>query len=75
MCPKYTQLRSSMHDLPEIRKVKDSNKELFRELTNFTGIPIATIEDVGSLYSTLTAEVTFIQLDLQNNRHLIFFKS
>ncbi|XP_020281945.1 lysosomal acid phosphatase-like isoform X2 [Pseudomyrmex gracilis] len=55
-CPKYTQLRSSVHDLPEIRKVEDNNKELFRELTNFTGIPIATIEDVGSLYSTLTAE-------------------
>ncbi|KAL6424210.1 hypothetical protein ACFW04_009812 [Cataglyphis niger] len=55
-CPKYTQLRSLTNDLPEIRKVHEDNKQLFDELSNFTGMPITTIDDVSSLYSTLTAE-------------------
>ncbi|GAB1868480.1 Lysosomal acid phosphatase [Camponotus japonicus] len=55
-CPKYTQLRTSANDLPEIRKIQEDNKQLFDELTNLTGMSITTIDDVSSLYSTLTAE-------------------
>ncbi|XP_029675361.1 prostatic acid phosphatase-like [Formica exsecta] len=55
-CPKYTLLRTLANDLPEVRKVHEDNKQLFDELSNFTGMPITTIDDVSSLYSTLTAE-------------------
>lgn len=55
-CPKYTQLRTSANDLPEVRKIQEDNKQLFDELTNLTGMSITTIDDVSSLYSTLTAE-------------------
>ncbi|XP_029178114.1 prostatic acid phosphatase-like [Nylanderia fulva] len=55
-CPKYTQLRSSVNDLPEIRKVHEDNKQLFEELSNFTGMPITTVDDVSSLYNTLLTE-------------------
>lgn len=59
-CPKYTQLRTSADDLPEVRKMNEDNKQLFDELTNLTGMSIRNIDDVSSLYSTLTAEVNFI---------------
>ncbi|XP_071564813.1 prostatic acid phosphatase isoform X1 [Temnothorax nylanderi] len=55
-CPRYTQLRSSANDLPEVRKVHEDNKQLFAELSNFTGMPITTVDDVSSLYATLSAE-------------------
>lgn len=55
-CPRYTQLRSSANNLPEIRKVHEDNKQLFAELSNFTGMSIMTADDVSSLYATLTAE-------------------
>ncbi|XP_011699163.1 PREDICTED: testicular acid phosphatase homolog [Wasmannia auropunctata] len=55
-CPRYTQLRSSVYDLPEVQKVHEDNKQLFAELSNFTGMPIRTFEDVTSLYGTLSAE-------------------
>lgn len=61
-CPKYTQLRTSVNDLPEVRKIHEDNKQLFDELSNFTGMPITTVDDVSSLYSTLTAEVNFIPI-------------
>ncbi|KAL0129356.1 hypothetical protein PUN28_004216 [Cardiocondyla obscurior] len=62
-CPRYTQLRSSVYDLPEVRKMHDDNKQLFAELTNVTGMPISTIDDVSSLYATLAAE-DYMGLDL-----------
>ncbi|XP_012223831.2 prostatic acid phosphatase [Linepithema humile] len=55
-CPKYTRLRTSVNDLPEVRQVHEDNQQLFEQLTNFTGMPIANADDVSSLYSTLTAE-------------------
>ncbi|XP_071649114.1 prostatic acid phosphatase [Temnothorax longispinosus] len=55
-CPRYTQLRSSANDLPEVRKVHEDNKQLFAELSNFTGMPITNVDDVSSLYATLSAE-------------------
>ncbi|XP_018314614.1 prostatic acid phosphatase isoform X2 [Mycetomoellerius zeteki] len=56
MCPRYTQLRSSTNDLPEVRKLHEDSKQLFAELSNFTGMPIMTVDDVSSLYATLSAE-------------------
>ncbi|XP_019698349.1 venom acid phosphatase Acph-1 isoform X2 [Harpegnathos saltator] len=55
-CPKYTQLRNSVNDLPEVQTVYENNKVLFEELTNFTGMPIANADDVSSFYATLVAE-------------------
>lgn len=60
-CPKYTRLRTSVNDLPEVRQVHEDNQQLFEELTNLTGMPITSVDDVSSLYSTLKAEV-FIYL-------------
>lgn len=56
-CPKYTQLRDLVNDLPEVQRVYESNKILFEELTNFTGMQIANADDVSSFYATLAAEV------------------
>ncbi|KAG5322139.1 ACPH1 phosphatase, partial [Acromyrmex heyeri] len=56
MCPRYTQLRSSANDLQEVRKLHEDSKQLFAELSNFTGMPITTVDDVSSLYATLSAE-------------------
>lgn len=55
-CPKYTRLRTSVNDQPEVRQVHEHNQQLFAELTNLTGMPITNVGDVSSLYSTLTAE-------------------
>lgn len=60
MCPRYTQLRSSTNDLPEVRKLHEDSKQLFAELSNFTGMPIMTVDDVSSLYATLSAEVAYL---------------
>ncbi|XP_018403742.1 PREDICTED: prostatic acid phosphatase-like isoform X2 [Cyphomyrmex costatus] len=62
-CPKYTQLRSSANDLPEVQKVHEDSKQLFTELSNFTGMPITTVDDASSLYATLTSE-KYMNLDL-----------
>ncbi|XP_036143245.1 prostatic acid phosphatase isoform X4 [Monomorium pharaonis] len=56
MCPRYAQLRSSVNDLPEIRKVHQDNKQLFRELSNFTGMPFMTVDHITSFYDMLIAE-------------------
>lgn len=64
-CPKYAQIRSNILELPEIQRVQNENKQLYEELTNLTGMAIASPEDVGSLYSTLKAEET-MNLTLPN---------
>lgn len=56
-CPRYTQLRNSVDDLPEVQRIYENNKPLFEELTDFTGMQIANADDVNSFYSTLAAEV------------------
>ncbi|XP_034180104.1 prostatic acid phosphatase isoform X1 [Osmia lignaria lignaria] len=55
-CPKYTKLRQTVNSLPEVQKVQEDNKQLYKKLTNLTGMVISNPADVGSLYSTLTAE-------------------
>lgn len=56
-CPKYTKLRQTVNSLPEVQKIQEDNKQLYKKLTNLTGMVISSPADVGSLYSTLTAEV------------------
>lgn len=56
MCPKYTKLRRSLVELEEVQQVQRDNAPLYEQLTNITGMPISTPDDVGSLYSTLKAE-------------------
>lgn len=57
-CPKYAQTRNNILELPEMQNVQNENKQLYKELTNLTGMTIASPEDVSSLYSTLKAEET-----------------
>ncbi|XP_025996008.1 prostatic acid phosphatase isoform X1 [Solenopsis invicta] len=56
MCPRYAQLRSSVNDMPEIRKIHQDNKQLFAELSNFTGMPFTTVDNVASFYDLLIAK-------------------
>lgn len=56
-CPKYAQARNTILQLPEVQNVQNENKQLYEELTNLTGMTIASPDDVSSLYSTLKAEV------------------
>lgn len=65
-CPRYAQLRSSANNEPEVRKIHEDNKQLFVELSNFTGMSITTVDDVSSLYATLTAEVIYPRLLLHD---------
>jgi len=37
----------------------EDNKQLFAELSNFTGMPITIVDDISSLYATLVAEVDY----------------
>lgn len=55
-CPKYAKSRHAIMDSPEVLSMQRDNKKLYEELTNLTGMPISSPGDVGSLYSTLTAE-------------------
>ncbi|XP_014609330.1 PREDICTED: lysosomal acid phosphatase-like isoform X1 [Polistes canadensis] len=57
-CPKYGQTRNMILRLPEVQEVQNKNEQLYEELSNLTGMTIATPDDVSSLYSTLKAEET-----------------
>ncbi|XP_026671878.1 prostatic acid phosphatase-like isoform X2 [Ceratina calcarata] len=55
-CPKYAKSRDAINSFPEVLSTQRDNKKLYEELTNLTGMSISSPGDVGSLYSTLTAE-------------------
>lgn len=55
-CPRYTKLRRMVMENVQVEKVQEDNALLYEKLTNITGMPIASPDDVGSLYSTLRAE-------------------
>lgn len=59
-CPKYTELRGSVNNLPEVQEVYKNNEALFEELTNFTGMQMKNADDVSSFYATLAAEVCIV---------------
>lgn len=55
-CPRYTETVNEVFKTPEIVALLEANKELFTNLTDITGLKIATPDDVQSLFSTLKAE-------------------
>lgn len=55
-CPRYYEALEEVFELPEVKKVLEENAQLFKELTEHTGMNISTPDDVQSLYSTLRAE-------------------
>jgi len=58
-CPRYYEAVEEIYQLPEVKSEIEKNKILFDELTQHTGMPIKTPDDVQSLYSTLRAETEF----------------
>jgi prostatic aicd phosphatase len=57
-CPRYyEELHRVMNE--DFKSDLERESKMMEELTNFTGIPIKTPDDVQSLYSTLKAEVEF----------------
>lgn len=55
-CPRYGEALEEVFATPELRGVQDENQELYKKLTEITGLKISTPDDVQSLYSTLRAE-------------------
>ncbi|KAL1123351.1 hypothetical protein AAG570_002436, partial [Ranatra chinensis] len=55
-CPRYAEAMDALLKDPEIKTKLDSYKELNEYLTEKTGMPINTPDDVQSIYSTLKAE-------------------
>lgn len=55
-CPRYYEAVEEVLASNDVRKVLDDNAQLFKELTEHTGMSIKTPDDVQSLYGTLRAE-------------------
>lgn len=55
-CPRYYEAVDEVFATAELQKVLSDNEQLLAELSNHTGMPIKTPDDVQSLYSTLRAE-------------------
>lgn len=55
-CPRYHEALDEVFELPEVKQVFEDNAQLFKELTEHTGMDIKSPDDVQSLYSTLRAE-------------------
>lgn len=58
-CSRFHEAVEEVLELPEVRKVIDENQQLLDELTEHTGMPIKTPDDVQSLYGTLRAEAEY----------------
>ncbi|KAG8235722.1 hypothetical protein J437_LFUL016357 [Ladona fulva] len=59
-CAQYHyELERVLREDENVKKVFEENDALFKELTDITGMPITTPEDVQSLYNTLLAEDLF----------------
>lgn len=69
-CPRYYEALEEVLELPEVKKVSEENAELFKNLTELTGMPIKSAEDVSSLYSTLRAETEYgLKLPAWTNKY------
>lgn len=55
-CPRYYEALKEVFESPELKQVQSDNEELYKELTELTGMDIKTPDDIQSLYSTLRAE-------------------
>ena len=58
-CPRYNEALEEVFETEELKKVAKDNAQLYQELTEHTGAPVKTPEDVSSLYSTLRAETEY----------------
>ncbi|XP_053957228.1 prostatic acid phosphatase-like [Anastrepha ludens] len=58
-CPRYFEAYAEVMQLPEVRADLARYESLFKNLTELTGKPINSAEEVGSLYITLLAEKEF----------------
>lgn len=58
-CPRYHEELERVF-AEDLADVMAENKQLFDNLTEITGMPIKTPDDIQSLYSTLKAEVCAI---------------
>lgn len=58
-CPRYHEAVDEVLASDEVQKVLKENAQLFQELTEHTGMPIKTPDDIQSLYSTLRAEMEY----------------
>lgn len=52
-------MREAVEKSPEIQEINEINKNLYEELTKYTGDNITNPDDVFDLYSTLMAEVNW----------------
>ncbi|XP_052862858.1 venom acid phosphatase Acph-1-like [Anopheles cruzii] len=58
-CRRYAEAIQEVFKLPEVVKLMSDNQQLYQNLTELTGLQIATPDDVQSLFSTLKAESDF----------------
>lgn len=58
-CPRYHEAVEEVLASPEVKQILDDNAQLFKELSEHTGLTIKTPEDVQSLHGTLRAESEF----------------
>ncbi|BFF97119.1 prostatic acid phosphatase [Drosophila madeirensis] len=58
-CPRYFEAWEEVFKRPEVIAETKPYEQMFRELTNLTGMPVRNAEDVNSLYITLLAEKEF----------------
>lgn len=58
-CPRYYEALKEVFETPELKQVQSDNEELYKELTELTGMDIKTPDDIQSLYSTLRAETEY----------------
>jgi len=58
-CPRYHEAVEEVLASAEVKKVLDEHADLFAELSNYTGQPVKTPDDVQSLYGTLRAETEY----------------
>ncbi|XP_077287940.1 venom acid phosphatase Acph-1-like [Arctopsyche grandis] len=58
-CPRYFEELENVFKSVDVKRIFSDNENLMKELTEITGMPINTPDDVQSLYSTLKAEEEF----------------
>lgn len=58
-CPRYYEALQEVFASPELQRVSRDNEQMYRELTQLTGMDVKTPDDVQSLYSTLRAETEY----------------
>uniref|UniRef100_A0A0A1WZB1 Lysosomal acid phosphatase n=1 Tax=Zeugodacus cucurbitae TaxID=28588 RepID=A0A0A1WZB1_ZEUCU len=58
-CPRFFEAREEVFQLPEVKAELAQHEALFRNLTELTGKPVKSADDVNSLFITLLAEQEF----------------